>query len=85
MVSSLAVGVPVYVIGWSHKYQEVLRMFDLEENAIDFSRANAETLAAEIQRHLAEQDVTREKIAQYLPEVIRSSASQFEPMDVHFS
>lgn len=85
MVSSLAVGVPVYVIGWSHKYQEVLRMFELEENAIDFSRADADTLATEIKRHLEQQEITRQKIQQHLPEVKASSASQFEPMDVHFS
>lgn len=84
MVSALAECVPVYVIGWSHKYQEVLQMFELKENAIDFSRANAETLAAEIKRHLSEQELTRQKIALHLPEVMRSSASQFEPMDVHF-
>lgn len=85
MVSSLAEGVPVYVIGWSHKYQEVLRMFELEENAIDFSRANAETLATEINRHLQEAEQTRRKIQAHLPEVKRLSASQFEPYDVDFS
>lgn len=31
MVSSLAMGVPTLVIGWSHKYQEVLDMFGLAE------------------------------------------------------
>ena len=35
MISSLAMGVPTLVIGWSHKYAEVLKMFDLEEFAID--------------------------------------------------
>ncbi|MEX0914054.1 MAG: polysaccharide pyruvyl transferase family protein, partial [Demequina sp.] len=29
MVSSLAMGVPTFVIGWSHKYREVLDMFSL--------------------------------------------------------
>jgi polysaccharide pyruvyl transferase WcaK-like protein len=36
MVSSLAVGVPCLVIGWSHKYQEVLESFGLEKWAIGF-------------------------------------------------
>jgi polysaccharide pyruvyl transferase WcaK-like protein len=34
MVSSLAMGVPTFVIGWSHKYREVLDMFDLASWAL---------------------------------------------------
>ena len=34
MVSSLAMGVPTLVIGWSHKYREVLDMFGLAEWAL---------------------------------------------------
>ncbi len=46
MVSSLAMGVPTLVIGWSHKYREVLEMFELEEWALrDDGLTTAELLA----------------------------------------
>ena len=39
MIGSLEQKVPVLLIGWSHKYQEVLDMFELGQYAIDFSKA----------------------------------------------
>lgn len=84
MISALALGIPVYVIGWSHKYQEVLHMFELEQNAIDFSKANGDTLAAEINRVLTDQQGIKAKIEQHLPEVKRSSQRQFDEMEVIF-
>ncbi len=35
MIGSLEQKVPVLLIGWSHKYQEVLDMFELGQYAID--------------------------------------------------
>jgi len=36
MILSLSAGVPVFVIGWSHKYQEVLSQFGLQDWALDY-------------------------------------------------
>ncbi len=44
MISSLSVGVPVIILGWSHKYQEVLKMFDLTDCYITFSNLNVESM-----------------------------------------
>ncbi|MEV8273900.1 polysaccharide pyruvyl transferase family protein [Microbacterium sp. NPDC077184] len=53
MVSSLAMAVPTLVIGWSHKYREVLEMFGAEEwafghdeLAVDFLTQRFEALDA---------------------------------------
>ena len=46
MVSSLAIGVPLMVLGWSHKYQEVLSMFDVSDNFITYNDLNEENLIA---------------------------------------
>jgi polysaccharide pyruvyl transferase WcaK-like protein len=35
MILSLSAGIPVFVIGWSHKYQEVLSQFGLQDWALD--------------------------------------------------
>ncbi|MCY7411838.1 MAG: polysaccharide pyruvyl transferase family protein, partial [Salinibacterium sp.] len=45
MVSSLAMGVPTLVVGWGHKYQEVLEMFGLEQWAMAHQELNSETLS----------------------------------------
>ncbi|MBE5958096.1 MAG: hypothetical protein E7254_04440 [Lachnospiraceae bacterium] len=38
MIGSLQKKVPVLLVGWSHKYKEVLDMFELGQFAIDFSK-----------------------------------------------
>lgn len=40
MIGALEKKVPVLLIGWSHKYQEVLDMFELGQYAADFSNLN---------------------------------------------
>lgn len=37
MITGLASATPTVVIGWGHKYSEVLAQFDLEEVAVDYS------------------------------------------------
>ncbi len=44
MIASLSVGVPVGVIGWSHKYKEILSQFGLERYAIDLKKLNEDSL-----------------------------------------
>ncbi|HMS23220.1 MAG TPA: polysaccharide pyruvyl transferase family protein [Candidatus Saccharibacteria bacterium] len=44
MIASLSVGVPVGVIGWSHKYKEILSQFGLEKYAIDLKNLNEKSL-----------------------------------------
>ncbi len=59
MISSLAMGVPTLVIGWSHKYREVLDLFDLSEWAMGFDTLNGDTLMTKFNQ-LKEQ---REEVA----------------------
>ncbi len=46
MISALAEGTPVLVTGWSHKYAEVLREFDLEDWAQPYDELDADSLYA---------------------------------------
>lgn len=84
MISSLALGIPVYVVGWSHKYQEVLQMFNLENCAVDYRDVSGEKLGGEILRVLSSQSEIRQTISQSLPEIINSSQRQFNEKDVIF-
>jgi len=80
MVAALALEVPPLVLGWSHKYEEVLEMFGCEGDAVDIAGAEHE-LPAMVERLLAEQEATRERIRKALPEVSAAAAAQFNQLD----
>lgn len=44
MVASLSMGIPTIVCGWSHKYQEVLNMFELEKYAFSYKELSLKIL-----------------------------------------
>lgn len=78
MVGALAAGVPVMVLGWSHKYAEVMADFGLEDLVFDYSDHDA---AAFLERLLAlvdDRDEVARSIAERLPEVRARALAQFE-------
>lgn len=80
MVAALALGVPPVVMGWSHKYAEVLEMFGCEDNAVDFSAAEQKAPMM-VERLLADRDHVREQILKALPDVVRASVAQFDQLE----
>ena len=77
MVAALALGVPTLVMGWSHKYEEVLESFGCADHAVDFAEAEYKLvpMAASL---LAERERIHQRILESLPEVVASSTSQFD-------
>ncbi len=73
MIGALEKCTPVLLIGWSHKYKEVLDMFGLGEYAADFSSLELETLKEKFNAFMADNDAIRGKIKENLPEVLESS------------
>jgi len=73
MVSSLAMKVPTCVCGWSHKYQEVLRMFDMEEYTFDYKQLDTAILIDMFHKLRSDEDRIKKKFDLHLPEVIISS------------
>jgi colanic acid/amylovoran biosynthesis protein len=73
MISGLAVGVPSLLIGWSHKYLEVLESFGLESFALDFADVDFERLSLRFAEMQAREDEIRANIQAHLPDVLRSS------------
>lgn len=53
MVSALATGTPVLVVGWSHKYGEVLADFGLSGQALDYSELTPAGLLVRLKERLA--------------------------------
>lgn len=76
MVSSLAMKVPTLVIGWSHKYREVLEMFGLEEWAFGHDKLSQDYLRKRFNALVKEQKEVKEKLAKSLPKVKKQSLSQ---------
>lgn len=73
MVFALSRQVPVMLIGWSHKYQEVMEQFGLSEYATDYSMLSLESLKQRFELLLERQEQIRCKISRHLPAVQKSS------------
>lgn len=73
MIGALEKCVPVLLIGWSHKYKEVLDMFGLGEYAVDFSALDLDALKIKFMGFIKESTNIREKISRNLPQVLESS------------
>ncbi|MBF4575874.1 polysaccharide pyruvyl transferase family protein [Frondihabitans sp. VKM Ac-2883] len=76
MVSSLAMAVPTLVIGWGHKYEEVLEMFELQEWAFGHDKLTPSHLWSRYEALLAAQSEVKAKLDEHLPEVKKRSLKQ---------
>ena len=78
MISGLATCTPTVVVGWSHKYREVLQDFDLVDFGMDSAElSHPETIVAKVQYALNNRDVIAQQIAAALPAVREKSARNF--------
>ena len=76
MVSSLAMGVPTVVVGWGHKYEEVLEMFGLQEWAFGHEQLTADHLVERVAALRAARPEVVAHLEQHLPEVRERSEHQ---------
>lgn len=76
MVSSLAMAVPTLVIGWSHKYREVLEMFELEQWAFGHDQLTRENLSERFAALDAARAEVKAKLDAHLPDVKARSVMQ---------
>ncbi len=73
MIGALEKEVPTLLIGWSHKYKEVLDMFELGEYAEDYSTLELDSLKSKFLGFMHDSSEIREKITRNLPKVKESS------------
>ncbi|MBA8816653.1 polysaccharide pyruvyl transferase WcaK-like protein [Microbacterium halimionae] len=76
MVSSLAMAVPTLVIGWSHKYREVLEMFELEDWAFGHDKLTLDYLTERFSELSAQREAVKAKLDSRLPSVKARSVMQ---------
>lgn len=78
MISGLATCTPTVVVGWSHKYREVLGDFGLAELGCDSAQlASPEAIVDLVETTLARHDEISRQIAERLPAVKERSARNF--------
>lgn len=73
MVSSLAVSTPALVVGWSHKYGEVMSAFAIDDAVLDYESVDATAIAARANDMLATSAALSKQIADALPAVATSA------------
>jgi len=83
MVAALCLGVPLLVIGWSHKYKDTLRLFALENVSHDFSELGIHNLTDLVHETIADVRNIREKTLAHLENVRFESEKQFKWIEHH--
>ncbi|MXO49419.1 polysaccharide pyruvyl transferase family protein [Erythrobacter vulgaris] len=78
MVSGLATATPTLVIGWSHKYEEVLEMFGMQRWALAHADYSPQRLEARFEELLVERASVARQLAAKLPEVRARAAVQLD-------
>ena len=78
MVGALEKEVPVLLIGWSHKYQEVLDYFELGAYSADYSDLSLDALREAFGAFTQAEDEIRGKLREHHDEVIAGSRSNIE-------
>ena len=78
MISGLSTCTPTVVVGWSHKYREVLDDFGLADFGMDSSAlSHPEEIVQNVQRCIADKAMIEAQIRQSLPAVKERSALNF--------
>jgi len=78
MVGALTDSVPVVVLGWSHKYAEVMQQFGLEEWVFDYEDHDAGAFLARCRELLERATEVSAVIDAQLPGVRAASVAQFD-------
>lgn len=73
MIGALEKGTPTLLLGWSHKYKEVLDMFGLGEYAMDFSALELDSLELRFLGLMHDSDSIKERISENMRAVKESS------------
>ena len=78
MVSALATTTPVLVVGWSHKYAEVLEPFGLKEQTMDYADISVDKLLQAFDETVRNAPQIRSAIETALPAVQSKSRKNYE-------
>jgi polysaccharide pyruvyl transferase WcaK-like protein len=77
MIAALSDSQPVIVLGWSHKYHEVMDYFDLDKLVFDFTQLDTDLMLGTIRDTLDNDLIIRQKIDRRYEQVMASARTQF--------
>ena len=78
MISALATSTPVVVVGWSHKYGEVLDEFGLADYGLGYESISAEALLEVVESAVSRRSALTAQIQPVLVSVVKRSALNFD-------
>jgi len=78
MISALAMGVPIMVCGWGHKYFEILDMFGLRSYAFDYRRLSLQQMKNIFEQLVENEQEIRYAIESNLPVVMDRARDQID-------
>lgn len=78
MVFALSLQKPVSVIGWSHKYKEVMKQLGLDNYVLDFENTEYKHTIELINKMIQQQEEIENIISEKLPEIEASSFIQIK-------
>ena len=78
MIAALDTETPPIVLGWSHKYREVLERFGLGHCALPTSSTSAEALAQKTDEILRDIETLAANLKKELPQIRHEAQSQFD-------
>lgn len=81
MVAALSGNVPVMLVGWSHKYKEVMDEFGIDDNCMDYNMLTYSLLIERYELFMKKLDDYAAKILMNKEKVFQSSAKNFEYID----
>jgi len=73
MIAALEKNIPVLILGWSHKYKEVLDMFSLGSWVVDYKVLSKSILVKNFNEVLSSKETINKSISENLPDVKESS------------
>lgn len=81
MISALAMTTPALVVGWSHKYAEVLQEFGAEDLAVPYDRSDGSTLPEAFDLVWFQREQWRQRIEDALPKVLARAGHNLEVIE----
>lgn len=78
MIASLTLAIPVMVIGWSHKYLEVMEQFGQQDMVLDYKEGSIEPVIECVENLILERVDRSIQISQALPDNEKLSNVQIE-------
>ncbi len=85
MIASITLCKPLLVMGWGHKYQEVMQQFEMEDYVFDYKSNDPGLLLEKVESALYHKKSIEKDIKQNLPEVQKQSLRQFDFLYGEFS